>query len=286
MTSIGLIILDEIPAAIHTLDTLLQPPNTQKSLEATVMLASLRAHPRPGISSADMTQEKARARDLFDRVWKSIELDETRTNGHAPSRASRAILDDMDMHAEIARLWQGENIDRMRKALKEALRISESTGNIDPRLLNNLGVLQHLEGNYASARNMYETGLTTAAGLSMDISEAMSTSILYNLARVYEDQGEEGLAKEAYEKLLSRHPEYVDGMYSSVHWYASALIWAKPKSDKLKCFLTLTATMMPTTSSNSALHPKTVISTSAHFTPTSLSKQTPSRSPKTSCSAH
>ncbi|KAF5351734.1 hypothetical protein D9756_007677 [Leucocoprinus leucothites] len=202
---------DEIPAAIHTLDTLLQPPNPQKSLEATVMLASLRAHPRPGVSSADMAQEKIRARDLFERVGKSIELDETRTNGHAPSRASRAILDDMDMHAEIGRLWQGENMDRMRKALKEALRISESTGKVDPRLVNNLGVLQHLEGNLASARSMYETALTTAAGLSMDVSEAMSTSILYNLARVYEDQGEEGLAKEAYEKLLSRHPEYVDG---------------------------------------------------------------------------
>lgn len=204
--------LDEIPAAIHTLDTLLQPPNPQKSLEATVILASLRAHPRPGVSSADLTQEKMRARDLFERVGKSIELDEVRTNGHISSRASRAILDDMDMHAEIARLWQGENLDRMRKALKEALRISESTGKVDPRLLNNLGALQHLEGNYASARTMYETALTTAAALSMDISEAMSTSILYNLARVYEDQGEDGLAKEAYEKLLSRHPEYVDGM--------------------------------------------------------------------------
>ncbi|KAF9449178.1 RNA polymerase II-associated protein [Macrolepiota fuliginosa MF-IS2] len=201
---------DEIPAAIHTLDTLLQPPNPQKSLEATVMLASLRAHPRPGVSSSDMAQEKTRARDLFERVSKSIELDESRNNGHVPSRASRAILDDMDMHAEIARLWQGENLDRMRKALKEALRISESTGKVDPRLLNNLGALQHLEDSHTSARTMYETALTNAAALNTDISEAMSTSILYNLARVYEDQSEESLAKEAYEKLLSRHPEYVD----------------------------------------------------------------------------
>jgi len=202
---------DDIPAAIHTLDTLLQPPNPQKSLEATVMLASLRAHPRPGVSSADMTQERLRARDLFDRVGKSIEFDETRTNGHTSNCAPRVILDDMDMHVEIARLWQGENMTRMDKAYKEALRISESTGKIDPRLLNNLGAVQHLEGNFSSARNMYELALTTVTGLSADISEAMSTSILYNLARVYEDQGEESLAKEAYEKLLSRHPEYVDG---------------------------------------------------------------------------
>jgi len=158
-----------------------------------------------------MTQERLRARDLFDRVGKSIEFDETRTNGHTSVCASRGILDDMDMHVEIARLWQGENMVRMDKAYKEALRISESTGKIDPRLSNNLGAIQHLEGNFLSARNMYEMALTTAAGLSADNAEAMSTSILYNLARVYEDQGEESLAKEAYEKLLSRHPEYVDG---------------------------------------------------------------------------
>ena len=57
-------------AAIHTLDTLIQPTNPQRSLEATVMLASLRAHPRPGVSSSDVAQERARARELFDRVSK------------------------------------------------------------------------------------------------------------------------------------------------------------------------------------------------------------------------
>jgi RNA polymerase-associated protein CTR9 len=35
--------------------------------------------------------------------------------------------------------------------------------------------------------------------------------MLYNLARVYEDAGDGVMAKEAYDKLLSRHPEYVDG---------------------------------------------------------------------------
>jgi RNA polymerase-associated protein CTR9 len=39
----------------------------------------------------------------------------------------------------------------------------------------------------------------------------MSTSMLYNLARVYEDGGDVAMAKEAYDKLLARHPEYVDG---------------------------------------------------------------------------
>ncbi|KAF8893448.1 RNA polymerase II-associated protein [Infundibulicybe gibba] len=171
---------DEMAAAIHTLDTLIQPPNPQRSLQATVMLASLRAHPRPG--------ERSKARDLFDRVIKSIEIDEARLNSIGPS----------------------ENLDRVNKALREALRISEATGQANPRVYNNLGALQQLEGNLQDARSFYEKSLIGASGLGPESGESISTSILYNLARVYEEQGEEVMAKDAYEKLVSRHPEYVD----------------------------------------------------------------------------
>ena len=41
------------------------------------------------------------------------------------------------------------------------------------------------------------------------------STVLYNFARVYEVEGEDDLAKDAYEKLLSRHPvnECVYGMH-------------------------------------------------------------------------
>lgn len=170
-------------------------------MEATVILASLRAHPRPGVSSADVAQEKLKARELFDRV----------TNGS--SRASSTLNDDMEMHVEIARLWQDDNLERTTKAFRDASRVSAASGQVDPRLLNNLGALQHMEGNLDEARTMYEDALTKAATLSADDGEAMSTSILFNLARVYEDSGEHAIAKGAYDKLLSRHPEYVDGQF-------------------------------------------------------------------------
>ena len=181
-------------------------------MEATVMLASLRAHPRPGVSSADVAQEKVKARELFDRVTKAIELDDARANGL--TRASSTLGDDMEMHVEIARLWQEDNAERTAKAFRDASRVSAASGQVDPRLLNNLGALQHMEGNLDEARTMYEDALTKAATLSAEDGEAMSTSILYNLARVYEDGGEHTIAKEAYDKLLSRHPEYVDGRFS------------------------------------------------------------------------
>ncbi|OJA11248.1 hypothetical protein AZE42_09541 [Rhizopogon vesiculosus] len=202
---------DEMAAAIHTLDLLLQPPNPQRSVEAMVMLASLRAHPRPGVSSSDVAQEKAKARELFDRASKALEHEDSlASNGQIAHHAAGYINDDLDMHVEIARLWQEESLERTTRALKDALRLSEASERVDPRLLNNLGALQHTEGNLAEARASYEDALTKAASLGPDIGEGMSTSILYNLARVYEDSGDVAVAKEAYDKLLARHPEYVD----------------------------------------------------------------------------
>ena len=116
------------------------------------------------------------------------------------------------MHTEIARLWQSEELERTERALSDAVRLSQANGQVDPRILNNLGALHHLQGRLDQARNMYETALTNASGSESDAGESMSTSILYNLARVYEDQGEDTMARTAYEKLLTRHPEYVDGM--------------------------------------------------------------------------
>ncbi|KAG1763428.1 hypothetical protein EV702DRAFT_1205627 [Suillus placidus] len=74
---------DELAAVTHTLDLLLQLLHPQHSIEAMVMLASLRAYPRLGVSSSDFAQEQAKTWELFDRAIKA---------------------DDLDMHVEIVRL--------------------------------------------------------------------------------------------------------------------------------------------------------------------------------------
>ncbi|KAG9220389.1 hypothetical protein CCMSSC00406_0006654 [Pleurotus cornucopiae] len=203
---------DNTAAAIHTLNTLLQAPNPQKSAEATIMLASLLAHPRPGVSKDEAANDQIRARDLFDSAMKGFELEASR-NG-TMTRSHRSLVDDTHVHVEVARLWRKDNLDRVSKALHEALRTSEhlakgTGGAVDPRLLNNIGALMHISGDYSGARSMYERALTASA-TSSEVGEGASTSILYNLARVYEDQGAEDMARDAYDKLLARHPEYVD----------------------------------------------------------------------------
>ncbi|KAF7790039.1 hypothetical protein EIP86_000988 [Pleurotus ostreatoroseus] len=209
---------DEPLAAIHTLDTLLQPPHSSRSIEATVMLASLRAHPRPGVSGTEQTKEKARARELFDRVAKSLSLPEqssySTTNGNgqaqALTRVQRKITEDADVHVEIAKLWYDEDLARAERALREAQRLRDASGKSDPRILNNIAAVHHLNGQHEEARTFYQRALTDAARQDASLSDSMSTSILYNLARVYEAQNEDTMAKDAYEKLLARHPEYVD----------------------------------------------------------------------------
>ncbi|KAH8118914.1 TPR-like protein [Phellopilus nigrolimitatus] len=229
---------DEIPAAIHNLDSLMQPPNPQRSLEAMVMLASLRAYPRPGVSSADAAIERQKARDLFEHVLKALDFPgSVSVNGNTPHARSnseayahrKAVAnfgDDVELLVEVARLWQDENRPRMRRVLEEAVRIVEARANAggtgDPRLQNNFAVLRHLDGELTEARTMYETALTEATAVGGAVGETMATTILYNLARVYEDEGEVGIAKDAYDKLLSRHPEYADAKVRQAQLLISA----------------------------------------------------------------
>ncbi len=158
----------ELAAAIHTLDTLIQRPNPQDSLEATLILASLRAYPRLASRAQILAQEEERcARELFERVSKRLEMDETKANGQARSKVSPIISEDMDMYVEIAKLWQDENLDKTVAALGEALKISNSSasvGQVDVQLLNNLGVLRHLTEQLPDARILYENALIKAAG--------------------------------------------------------------------------------------------------------------------------
>ncbi|KAI0688182.1 RNA polymerase II-associated protein [Cytidiella melzeri] len=208
--------LDEVSAAMHSLETLIQTQNITSSIEATAMLASIRAIPRPGMSSSEISQAKTSARDLYEKVCKALHLPEATNlpvNGHTNSltRSQRRIAEDVEMHIEIAKLWFEDDVSRVERGLQEAFRLSErdgAVGKVDPRLINNLGALQHISGRYDIARTLYERSLMDAT--SSGSQENASTSILYNLARLYEDQGDESNAKNAYEKLLSRHPEYTD----------------------------------------------------------------------------
>lgn len=183
------------------------------------MLASLRAYARPALSTSDSITEKSRAKELFERVTTVLNI--SHKAGYqdqakpAPrvSTSVQVLRDDVEMHLEIASLWHRENIGRASSALQEAIKVN-SLGPLaisSSKLQCNFAVLQHLSGAYAEARALYEEALLAALSEGTTESEMSSVTMLYNLARVYEDTSEYNLARDAYMKLLSRHPEYVDG---------------------------------------------------------------------------
>ncbi|KIY69855.1 TPR-like protein [Cylindrobasidium torrendii FP15055 ss-10] len=201
--------LGDYTGAIHTLDTLTNAIKPQECIEATAILASLKSITRVELSAADNDKERLKARELYERVLRALE-------GQPKSKISKVISEDMEMFVEIASLWQRENLEKAGAALQRATKIAQNSGtSAEVRLLNNYGVVRQLGQYYEEARNYFETALTVSAGLPNE--DDSNTTILYNLARAYEELKEEDLAKDAYAKLLNRHPEYVDAKVRQAH---------------------------------------------------------------------
>ncbi|QRW15871.1 RNA polymerase II-associated protein [Rhizoctonia solani] len=196
--------IDELSAAIHDLDKLVQ---RNAGIEASAFLASLRAFPRPALSAADAVTEQAKAKEIFDKVVRMID------NG--AGSGTGGVASDRDMYIEIARLWQKDNADKATKALIQAVKLA---GTPDARLINNVAVMRHMEGDLVAAKSGYEEAAMVGGGDSDDVV----TTVLYNLGRLHEDLGDTTMAGEVFDKLLARHPEYVDATLRKAQLYMSA----------------------------------------------------------------
>jgi RNA polymerase-associated protein CTR9 len=95
------------------------------------------------------------------------------------------------------------------EAIKSALR-----PHLPPQLLNNIGCFLHQAEKHEQARDMFQTAL----GACIKVAEkntgvdtdALVTTISYNLARSYEAAGMLDEAQKVYEGLLKRHDDYTD----------------------------------------------------------------------------
>jgi RNA polymerase-associated protein CTR9 len=85
---------------------------------------------------------------------------------------------------------------------------------LTPQLLNNMGCFLYQAENTVEAREMFQTALNACVKLGereegVD-TDALVTTISYNLARTYEAAGLLDEAKGVYEGLLARHSDYTD----------------------------------------------------------------------------
>ena len=200
--------IDELPAAMHSLDTLLT--HRTDSLEAAAMLGAICAHPSPAYSVSELASYRKKARDLFDRVCRSAPTSKT------PSLLS--LADDPEMQVDIARLSQSENLERAGRAYLEAMRLFTKHlrgAPMDGKLHNNVAVIKHLEGDFDSARILYQEALMILHTKGTEV-EGAATTTLYNFARCWEEMGDGDKARDAFDKILARHSEYVDGNFSTL----------------------------------------------------------------------
>lgn len=192
-------------------------------IEALTNLAALRTHLAFNSSSSnDAMTERTKAKELHEQITRLFStrvknpLLKSDDEGIMPPRI-REVASDPDLYVEIARLSTDTDINRAMKAYRQSLTVREDLGNpIPAMLLNNIGVLEWKNGLLAEAQEKIESALASAASAVVgdeterEINERTAVCMLFNLGVICEQAKDTVKAKDIYERILARHPEYVD----------------------------------------------------------------------------
>ncbi|KAL5420786.1 hypothetical protein PMIN04_006196 [Paraphaeosphaeria minitans] len=146
----------------------------------------------------------------------------------------RKLTPDPSVLLNLARLYETEHPEKSLKCLEEVEQIEldgipeEDRPDIEdeadlknvlrellpPQLLNNMACFHYQAERYLRARELFQAalqGCVKAADRDESIdTDALVTSISYNLGRTYEAEGMLTEAKGVFEGLQNRHPNYID----------------------------------------------------------------------------
>jgi len=210
--------------AKYRLEKILQ---TSKNLESMTLLGSLYAedafHAQASNSREDKSTEAKKAISLLETVRGSWRDDKKKNT------------QDVSVLLNLARLYEADQAEKSLQCLQQVEQIEVS--NIDeddlpediesedainnakrellpPQLLNNMGCFYFQGEKYGQARDLFQTALNACVKIGdrekgVD-TDALVTTISYNLARTYEAEGLLDEAKSVYEGLLIRHEDYID----------------------------------------------------------------------------
>lgn len=219
------VLIHDFDGAKFRLEKILQQqPNT---FEAQTLLGTLYAEDvfsaQAGNSKEDKSAELKKALKYLEdvsRAWKD---------------PKKKVAADQAVLLNLARLYEADHPDKSLKCLEEVeqlemdaipeddypedvedeqLRKALLRELLPPQLLNNMGCFHYQNERYVQARELFQTALNAcvkAAQRDETIdTDALVTSISYNLGRTYESEGMLNEAKEVYNNLLKRHADYVD----------------------------------------------------------------------------
>ncbi|KAL4890424.1 hypothetical protein BDV59DRAFT_194976 [Aspergillus ambiguus] len=129
----------------------------------------------------------------------------------APEKSMQCLaqLEEMQL-AEIAAEEYPDGVgEDEAEQVKEAMRV-----NLPPQLLNNMGCFMYQNEKMELARSLFQTALTACVRSKEKESDgdtdALVTTISYNLGRSYEASDMPDEAKKVYEGLLERHGDYTE----------------------------------------------------------------------------
>ncbi|OAG05786.1 uncharacterized protein CC84DRAFT_1092411 [Paraphaeosphaeria sporulosa] len=146
----------------------------------------------------------------------------------------RKLTPDPSVLLNLARLYETEHPEKSLKCLEEVEQIEldgipeEDRPDVEdeaelknalrellpPQLLNNMACFHYQAERYLRARELFQAalqGCVKAADRDESIdTDALVTSISYNLGRTYEAEGMLTEAKGVFEGLQNRHPNYID----------------------------------------------------------------------------
>jgi RNA polymerase-associated protein CTR9 len=218
------VLLNDFDGAKFRLDNMAKQ---SKNIEAMTLLGTLYAEEvfsaQSSRSKDDKSSEMKKAIALLESVrsaWKDPE---------------KHLSPDSSVLLNLARLYEADHPDKSLACLQqvesmEINQIPETERPTDiegeaqltsalreflpPQLLNNMGCFYYESDKFDLAREMFQTGLNACVKAGekesgMD-TDALVTTISYNLARTYEAEGMLDEAKTVYEGLLARHSDYTD----------------------------------------------------------------------------
>lgn len=219
------VMLQDVDGAKFRLEKIIQH---SKSTEAMMLLGALYAEDVFANQVSAIKEDKAAEAKKATALLESVRM--------AWKDPQKKLTPDLSVLVYLARLYE---VDQPEKALQclqqvEKLNIDEMLDKEDwrndeepdeahlaskreelpPQLLNKLGCFQYQYEKFDQARDLLQTALNACVKIrdkddTID-TDALVTTISYNLARTYEANGLLEEAKQVYEGLLERHHDYTD----------------------------------------------------------------------------
>ena len=234
----ALIHLQDLDGAKFRLEKLLQ---STKSLEAMTLLGCLYAEEvftsQTSVAKEDKSAEARKAINLLEMVRKSWNDEKIKVKPDESVLLYLARLYEVTQPIESMKCLQIveqmqlekiEEADKPELTDDTALYLSQLREHLPPQLLNNMACFLYASESYDTARETFQIALNacvkttekqeaenadpnnSSTEADNTDTDALVTTISYNLARTYESLSLLPEAQKVYEGLLARHPDYTD----------------------------------------------------------------------------